>query len=275
MIFGEYAYNYVYSYGSYRNKTMWVRDADALQNEYDFVILGNSRAYYHLDPILITEKTGKQGLNLAINNSYPFEIKLMLQDFFKNSKADQAFIQVDYTYNVTQPDIQASVDWIPYIIEESLFRQFPKQQKEFIYYKSIPFYRYSKFESVLGFRNVLLSIVGKEPNFLLHNGFVSLQKRELDVKPFSFTLKNTANPHLKDIIDLVNEKGVELYFFTAPCYNSEGNFEVLSSQLPNYTNFSEAIEEEFLFSDAIHLNENGAIRFTEIFIDTYFEYKED
>jgi|GEM_PF-841507 len=268
---GEWSYSFIYNHGSYRNKVMWVRD---LKNQeiknFDYIILGSSRAYYHLDPILIEEKTGKKGLNLGLNNSYPFEIKLMLDQFFKSSTTKKVFIQVDYTFNVIQPDQEAFISFIPYLNEEDVYNEFSNNTNDFNILHTLPFYRYQKYESQLGFRNILLSSLNKKPTFLERNGFKPIPTATAYNESFTYELNPIQNQHIKEILDMAKQREVDVFFFTAPMYQCKGNHEVFKSLLNNYQDFSELVREKSYFVDAIHLNEKGAKLFTEVFSNTYF-----
>jgi len=269
MYVGEYVYTYVYNHGSYRDKVMWVRDLKS-QDSLDYVVLGSSRAYYHVDPILIEQKTGKKGFNLGYNNSYPFETKLMLKELLRNTHIEKIFIQADYTFNQQEPDSVASVQWMPYIKEENIFKEFEGYNETYSWYKNIPFYRYQVFESQLGIRNVMMSMLGKPPNFLNNNGFIPLDRNLNTLTPFTHHLENKRNEMYADMISIFEQERIEFHFFTAPLYRFKGNFDILEEYLANYTDYSKTIREDSLFSDRVHLKREGARLFTEILIEDYF-----
>lgn len=265
---GEYTYTYVYNHGSPRNKVMWVRDIGT--DSLDYVVIGNSRSYYHINPVLIEQETGEKGLNLAYVNSYPFELKLMTLEVLKNIKVQKIFIQVDYTYNLEIPDKMAQVPWIPYLKEKSIYSQYKNQDSQYKFFRWIPFYRYQYYESELGFRNVVLSMLGKKPNFYENYGFKPIhgQLQKLDV--FEHYLIDKENILLSDILGVCSNLNTEVYFFTAPIFQFKGNLDLMERWLPNYNNYTELIQERSLFSDPVHLKEEGAIRFTHQFIEDYF-----
>ena len=269
---GEYVYTYVYNHGSYRNKVMWVRGLEK-ETKLDYAILGSSRVNYHLDPTIIEKKTRAVGINLGLNNSYASDKLLMLEELLEKTHPKRVFVQVDYTFDKTGPNPVGSVSWMPYLKEERIFNHFSETEGNYTLYKNWPFYRYQIFESQLGIRNITMSLLGKQPNFLEREGFVPLRRNFNEASAFSHRLKDVENESYAAIQAICKEKGIDLYFFTAPLNGFQGNFKILEKYLPNYTDFSKAISEDHYFADEVHLKEAGAILFTELFVDTYFNNK--
>lgn len=265
---GELAYTYAYNHGSPRNKVMWVRSLDSDSLEY--VVLGSSRSYYHINPILIEQETGKKGLNLAYNNSYPFELKLMTLEVLKNIEVEEIFIQVDYTYNMEVPDKMAQVPWMPYLKEASIYSQYKNQDFRYKLFRWIPFYRYQYYESELGFRNVALSMLGKKANFYENDGFTPLHDEIQQLDVFDHYLIEKENYLLEDVVAACKDRSTKVNFFTAPIYQFEGNLEIMDRWLPNYRDYTHLIRERSLFSDPVHLKEEGANLLTRQLITDYF-----
>ena len=86
---------------------------------------------------------------------------------------------------------------------------------------------------------------------------------------FEINLQSPRNPQIEEIIRLCEEHNCTPHFFTAPFYGVEGadidGF--LGSKLPNYHDFSRAIQGKEFFRDKSHLNLKGARTFTDLFID--------
>lgn len=257
---GEYAYTYVYYKGTPRNKVMWVRSMEGV--EMDFAVLGSSRAQYHVDPMLIEIETGKIGYNFGSQNSYPFEIDLMAQTLLNRATVDQLLIQVDYTYNMDQPDREASIPWMPYIKEEGIYQRFEAHDPIYTWFRYLPFYRYQHFEGQLGIRNVLLSALGKQPDFYANRGFKPIDHQLQDLQPFSHYLKDTENKSLYDLEQMAAARGVETSYFIAPIRQFEGNLHLIKKYLPGLLDYTDLYQDPALFSDPIHLMSQGAQQFT-------------
>ena len=131
-------------------------------------------------------------------------------------------------------------------------------------------YRYLKFEGELGFRNVAVSLLGKSPDFLAEGGFKSRAGVLEQDTPYPYTLLQTKNKQIAEIIALAKEKQVALFFFTAPIYKPEEGFSTFEANLPNYKNMSTAVTNKNYFSDHMHVNNAGANLFTQKFIETFF-----
>jgi len=267
---GEWVYTYVYENGSYRNKAMWVRDLQP-SNNLDFVILGNSRANYHIDPLQIEGTTGLKGLNLGYNSSHPFDSELMLQEVLKNTNTKRVFVQLDHSYRTEAPDEVGSLPWLPFIKERNIQKTFSSYDTIFGGLAALPFYRYQKYESELGFRNIALSALGKSPKFVATAGFTPNFNSFIKKGFEPFVIENEQNAAIESLIQLCKEKDIQIEFFTAPVYQFKGDYDVLELRVSNYSNLSKTIKDKKYFIDEIHLNAEGAQIFTEIFIKHYFE----
>lgn len=264
-LIGEFAYTYVYEHGSPRNKVMWVRSLE--EDHLDFAILGSSRAQFHVDPLIIEEEKGWYGYNFGYENCYPFETNLMAQELLKHTSTERLWVQVDFTYNMDIPDVQAQVPWMPYIKEPEIYRHFEPHGRRYTLFKWIPFYRYQYFEGSLGLRNVLLSALGKEPDFYENRGFKGIdhQLQELDV--FEHYLEEQENQSLKQLLQTTSEQSVQTSFFIAPIQDFEGNLPIMAQWLPNLKDYTNSFPDASDFSDPIHLRQEAAREFTQLLIN--------
>lgn len=269
----DFIYGRVYKNGAIRDKVMWLRD---FKNEsLDFVVFGSSRANNFVIPNLIFDKTGKRGLNVAVQASGPLEIELAVREYLKHNTAKRFFIQVDHWYNKENPDITGQLSWLPFIVEDAIYEVFKPYGKEYWFYKYVPFYRYQMFDARIGYRNVLLGMLNKGADYYPSRGYTeSKGKLKID-KPYKFALIDKPNPHFSKISEICKENDIELVYFTAPIYRPEGSFDVLEKHLPNYHDLSNTIQDKDLFSNQIHLNKKGAKVFTNMLVDLFFESPSD
>jgi hypothetical protein len=269
LVFLDFLYTSIYEHPVHaRDKVSWLNNLKP--DQFDYAIFGSSRAFFNLNPQQIKIETGLNGINLAYPASDNFEIKLMINQFLKHQKTKKIFIQVDDRYNSEQFNATAIVPWLPYIRENSIYREIHTVDPTAFYDKYVPFYRYMMNDSKLGFREIIMCFT-KPNKFGKTNGFTPLYGEMKNDKFFTFELEDTSNKHLEAIIEICKKEEIELYFFTAPYYKTQFNAEVLSKHLPNYQDFSGSIGDKDCFRDVNHLNKKGAEKFTSLFSNIYFK----
>jgi hypothetical protein len=260
-----------------RAKNSRLKTAIAIQisekDSLDYALFGSSRSMRHVNPILIEAETNLKGYNFGCISCQPFEIKLLVFETLKRIHLDRIFIQVDYSYNEHKPNKTAKVSWYPFLKEKDIYSEFSKFEKDAFYLKNIPLYRYLKFDSKIGFRQALLSVL-KKPCFKDDYGYVNSTVSNIDLEKFNYYLKDFENPQLKEIIAFCKKKRTDVYFYTSPIYSEYPNHIVLKKYLPNYTDFSMTISQRSFFNDALHLNKLGDSIFTKLFIKKYFVLKD-
>ncbi|MFD1014605.1 hypothetical protein [Winogradskyella rapida] len=236
----------------------------------DYAIFGSSRAFYHVNPKQILQKTNQLGVNLAYPAVTNLEIKLMVHTFLEKHHVKRIFIQVDKVYNKESLDPLAIAPWTPFIGDDYVYNEIKKYDSLAIYKKYIPFYRYMQNDTKLGFRELALTFI-KDNNFESNLGFSGIVgTMEKDENYTLKALENKTNEHLVEIINMCKKNKIACYFFTAPYYQTDFNTEVLRVNLPNYMDYSKSIDNMNMFHDYQHLNRDGAKVFTDFFINTYF-----
>jgi len=268
----DLVYTKIYNHPTHaRSKVSWLKNIKKNQ-EFDFAIFGSSRGFYHLNPKQIETETGLYGINLAYPGSNNFEIKLMVKEFLNLQQVKKIFIQVDNQYNKEYIDNIAVIPWMPYIKEESIYKEIKAVDNKAFYKKNIPFYRYMIYDSKLGFRELIMNLI-KPNKFEQNNGFANIygDMQQSINKSLIFELEDKKNKQLEEIVAICKKEDIELYFFTAPYYKTSLNTNVLKKNLPNYADFSKSINQVEFFRDFSHLNSLGAKKFTEIFSSAYFK----
>jgi hypothetical protein len=267
----EKIYTASYKEFGIKNKIQWIRSMNS-QDTLDYAVFGSSRVLYHIDPIIIQKRSGKIGLNLGYIGAGPFETYLAVKEYLRKNKVRDVFIQVDRQYSKQNRDEIGQLSWIPYLKEDEIFKDFQIFGNEYLYYHYIPFYRYQKFESRLGLRSVISNITRPNLNFNEKKGYNPVSVGFKGNKEFSIKMNNEKRSIYYDKIDeLCKANNIKVYYFTAPYYNSDINFESLMSYFKEYKDFSNLILNKEYFADNIHLNKNGATQFTKHFCDIYFQ----
>ncbi|MDB2462802.1 hypothetical protein N9W61_01720 [Algibacter sp.] len=279
VIVGMYVLDILYSYafqnGIPRNKIQNILQTK--NTHYDFVFLGSSRTEYHIDCKLIEQLTGKSCVNFGLSGGSIGDMLILLTLADANGVTfDNAFLQVDYNYNSNGLSKNFKASLIPFLNNANIKKELKKDKDNF-YYNNIPFYRFMKYDKVVGFREAILATIKKKPKINLDVGFNPktgiglLQSGNLPV------IYNEKNDEIESIIKFVKERKAKLNFFTAPyCMNMKNReyFDILNSRLPNLTNYSSIFDdkEEYFFNCG-HLNIEGAREFTKILIEDITSYK--
>ncbi|WP_159023054.1 hypothetical protein [Formosa sp. L2A11] len=270
----DQVYTYIHKNTAPRNIPDYIMQLTP-KDSLDYVILGSSRALHGLDPLLIKKQTQKKGFNFGVPGSSFFEIKLTVKQLLKKNITKNIYIQVDYIWNEVYNSEVPTIGWLTYINDREIYNDFKEidSKNEYILYNKIPFYRYIKFDSKLGFRELLMSLFNRHTSEIENSGYAPLfGKLKNSKSTFKYTLNQNINPHVAEIIALCKKNNINVFFFTAPIYNFQGNNTVLTKNLTNYTDFSNSVSDFKLYQDNTHLNINGSELFTELFIKTYFNH---
>jgi len=162
----EWAFNYCYYNPKYpRSKISSIKNPE-IEETIDYAFIGSSRCINYINELQINESTWLNGHNFGYRACNPFEIKLTALELLKSRNVRRILVQVDKSFDEELPDSMAMVEWIPYLKEPEISGQFASYFDVIGIMKNLPFYRYMKYESQIGFRNVLLSMFGKERTFM-------------------------------------------------------------------------------------------------------------
>ncbi len=251
-----------------RSKVSWIMsmtDKDTL----DYALFGSSRCIHTINPTIINKELGTNGLNLAYQASNPLEVKLSLKTLLKKKRVKRIFVQVDYSYNQHGPHPLAEIAWMPFIKEDYIYNELKTYDDKYTYLKRIPFYRYMKYDSKIGFRDLFFNYT-KKSAVNEHYGYAPKYTVMKKYKANTSKPKAIENPHIKEVIDICKEYGIKLDFFTAPMYLFQGDNSALRDMLPNYKDFTTVIKDKKKYQDNTHINDEGAKEFTKIFMNHYF-----
>jgi hypothetical protein len=223
-----------------------------------------------LNETLLNEKYGLNGMNLA-HASFRANEQLMITEALlaNNNKICTLFIQVDNLWNELEPSFLASHIFMPFIYEDLVAKNY-LQQKGYLKYYYIPFYKYISFEPKIGIRNVIMNLLSKQSISKTMFEAHDVNNYEGPAK-YSYKLIDKMNPYIEKIITICKQNNINLMFYTAPIYNLESNNDIFYKYLTDYTDFSSIISDSTFFRDALHLNNSGAKLFTECFGKHYFE----
>lgn len=271
MFLSDYIYSYILINGTPRSKIQY--SLQRSDEHFDYIFLGSSRTENHIQCELIEEVTGKSCVNFGISGGLIGDMLILMKVLSnQNISYDRVFIQVDHTYNYTGVSEDTKARLMPYNYDLVVRKELKKDVNN-IYYNNIPFYRYMKFDRVVGFREVIVSLIGKKSNMDYSDGFKANIGSGLDHTGNLPETLAVANYELKELKNLVKENGGTLDYFTAPFCSITKNRELgekLKKRIPTLRSYISIYDDrEEYFYDCAHLNIEGATDFTKRIIEDY------
>lgn len=266
-------YTLVYSNSAIRNKVQFLMNAPP-QN-YDAIILGSSRAENHVVPELF-QKQGLKVYNFGMGGGGLCDDSLLLKLFFETGNTTQKiFFQVDLQFmgEIPAPAIQAT--FLPFLTTNpTIYNHYKDNTEQSFALAYVPFYRYCKLDSKIGFRELVLTLLNKKGKFFESEGFIALENTLNSKQKYTLPIEvNKKNKYYDEIKAICIKNKVELIPFIAPfCVyvNQADFFSKLKQNVPELHDYSNAIKADSLFATCGHLNKNGAEVFTKILLKDQF-----
>ena len=267
----DFVYTRVFEKSTPRHKYQYFRSFEG--KSIDYVFLGSSRVENSIIPNEIEKKTNKKAMNLGFQAAKMQDIFTLLQLIKAyNIQTKKVFIQVDYIFNIENGYSNVlPYEIMPFIRNNEVTKTYLDSRFEdatMLYY--FPFYRYSEFDSKIGFRELFLQVLGKRTAILKDKGFIGLQG---DLRNSEFEFPNSIiekNKYLDQIRQFAENNKIDVVYYCSPISFKTKNREYvaqLKSKIPELLDFSSVIEDDKMFKDCTHLNTNGARFFTQFFID--------
>jgi len=265
-------------------KPFWVMNQR--NKEYDFGVIGSSRAENMIDIVTMEAQTGSKGINLAVQGTSHAGLYLMLNHFLGNgNKLKLLLVQVDeYSFDSKNSyTVPFQVyEYLPYIADSktSEIIKDNSDNDKFLMWSLLPFTRYIEFNSY--YINYLSNYIFKGKNNDLNNTKgTSLVKKshsfvfdKTTVVPKKRNIDDNDIRYLDKIVELANNSNTRVILFTAPQYyeilpylNTHKIFLNIMKNKYNslpYINYEFDIlsKEQSLFNDVSHLNNVGSILFS-------------
>ena len=278
LLFLDYSYTKVYENSNPRTKFQYFRSLK--DKKINYIFLGSSRVENTIVTSSIEKQTGKSAVNLGFQASKLGDLYTMLKLVKKyNIQTDKIFIQVDYIFNIE--DGYSNVmqyELMPFVKENEITEEYYERHfkgKNEIYY--FPFYRYIHFDAKIGLRELILNIANKETKIVKNKGFVALQGNSSGHKNALPIQINDTNKYYYKIKEFAKINNMPVAFFCAPFCKQTKNLvfmEKLKMKIPGLYDFSGVVNDDKMFANCSHLNQNGANYFTsylikKILIDKY------
>lgn len=263
----------IISQSSERNKVENV--LHSFGKKYDVVILGTSRANNHFVTDLF-EKKGLKSFNYGISGSHLFETSLLLKLMMANKfQIKNLILEADLSICNEKRDEGTTARFMPYIHTNSIIKEHYKNEIDFKQLYYVPFYRYIKFDAKIGFREVYEVLAEKPTNTLYNKGYYPLiSDKKGSMKNDISTLKVIRNKYYEEIKKLCKQNNINLIVVMTPmCKNTKGldYFDKVKKQYPEINNFENSVTDDRYFASCGHLNNEGAIIYTNHIINTFFK----
>jgi hypothetical protein len=268
----DFLYTTVYLQSDYRGKIDYVYNSNA--RNYDVVILGSSRANNHFVAPMFEEK-GLETFNFGMSGSHLFENSLLLKLMVeRNYKIKNLIIEVDLNLSNEKRADGIASKFLPYIHDSNIIRDHFRDQEEFMEMYYLPFYRYIKYDSKIGFREMVFTAIHKKTNALDNLGFYPLEKHKNgNMKNDIRALKPLHNKYYEEIKQLCKANNINLITVMTPmCENTKGidYFEKVQQMYPEIHNYENVVQEDKYFSSCGHMNDAGARLFTARILKDFF-----
>ena len=157
----DFLYTIAYEKSTGRNKIQAI--VNAPKSNLDVLILGSSRANNHF----VTAEFEKQKIkafNFGMSGATLEESALMLKFFIANKwQIQNVLLEVDLNLNSEGFSDGTRALFMPFL-RNPIVRDYYKSSANFNEMYSIPFYRYTVYESKIGLRELFFSIINKKSN---------------------------------------------------------------------------------------------------------------
>lgn len=266
-------YTVVFMQSKNRGKVETVVNSKA--KKYDVVILGSSRANNHFVAQMFEDK-GLKTFNYGMSGGHLFEASLMLKLMIERKYTiKNVILEADLNLSNDKESEGVSAKFLPYIHNSEAVKDHFSDQEIFkeLYY--IPFYRYVKYDSKIGFREIYKIIKTDKTNALDNLGYYPLVKHKNGNMKNNIVNLNPLphNKYYQEIKDICKANGINFIAVMTPmCENVKGMnyFDKVKKAYPEIHNYENVVIEDKYFSSCGHMNDTGARIFTTRIINDFF-----
>ena len=267
----DYIYSVAYLQSEQRGKIGYIFNSQP--QKYDVVILGSSRANNHLVTQMFTDK-GLKTFNFGIQGSKLFESDLVLKLLLeKKNTIKNVIIDVDVTLKSDQKSEAVFLKFLPYLHKSKVINTHFENQENHnaLYY--LPFYRYAKYETKIGFREVFFNGINKKSQELNDGGYNGLPSLQQKMKIEDLRYDPKRNSYYEEIKEICKTNHINLIAIMTPvCEKAKGidYFKKVNKLYPEICNYENAVIEDKYFYSCGHMNDKGARIFTAKILKDFF-----
>lgn len=269
----DFGYTKVFLQSSDRGKIEKVFNSKG--EKYDVVVLGSSRANNHFVAQMFEDK-GLKTFNYGMSGGHLFEASLLLKLMLeRNYQIKNIILEADLNLSNDHQAEGVSAKFLPFLHESETIKRHFEKEPDFMELYCIPFYRYVKYDSKIGVREIFFTLASRKSKWLDNNGYYPLGK-----KPNANMKNNIANlnpleknSYYYEIKQLCKQKGINFIAIMTPmCENTKGMdyFDKVKKLYPEIQNYENVVLEDQYFSSCGHLNDAGARLFTARILKDFF-----
>lgn len=262
------------------NKKQWVLAQE--NGDYDYAVLGSSRAFGAFDMNLLDSLTGMSGINLASNGSGFKDNLLVLKLFLNSNTIDKLYLQVDLGSLNSKDSFSNefhAFTFLPYWSD----RKVQDVLKEEIHVfdnqltSALPQWRYFYYNKYFSPMEVMRKAksANSQQDFYtkvkggMQSSAIANQSLESEIKLYPQPVKVDIVDldYMREIFALAESRNIRTILFVAPRYQSDHLFlQTVLEQFPYPKLFPEGFDESdrTLFQDQGHLGDHGRYVFTYI-----------
>lgn len=266
-------YTFIFMQSENRGKIETIFNSKA--QKYDVVMLGSSRANNHFVSQMFEDK-GLKTFNYGMSGGHLFEASLMLKLMIERKyEIKNIILEADLNLSNDKKSDGVSAKFLPYIHNSDIIKKHFSNEENFneLYY--IPFYRYIKYDSKIGFREIF-KIESKETTNALDNlGFYPLKKHKNGNMKNNIINLNPLkqNKYYEEIKEICKANKINFIPVMTPmCENVVGMnyFDKVKKAYPEIHNYENVVLENKYFSSCGHMTDEGAKLFTARILKDFF-----
>jgi hypothetical protein len=258
------------------------------KNNYDFLILGSSRAESHVSPKILDSSLRVNSFNLGIPGSFIHQQLAFLNAYLKHhNKPKTLVLSVDIHGYVPLTDYKTIGDfnrYFPYLNHDDFYKDMCTIAPNYFFYKNIAAYRLAFDKKDESLNNAIRGYLQYQESTLpYYKGFAFSPYEEANGRLSQDTVakfESLPPPIIWKAFENLNktchEQGIDLIVVFSPLYKS------LRDAIKNEVRLRSAIKQVFkgrfcldytfssisdtrsLFTDPMHLNKQGALQFSQI-----------
>lgn len=286
-----YLLEYIHYRGLLMNKAGFYakyKTAFLKHNQFNFLVLGSSRAEMHYNTRFIDSLWHVNAFNLGMTGASPEMTFRTLRAYSKKSKAPK---QIIYEFDINnindyKKEINDFNNYFPFLYADNFFDEFVKVEPRYRWFKWLPYYSLP----YCGLKNFSTSIHGltHKPNkndenyykgYVATTGVLNIER----IKESKAIMLNKKNgDYLDSIIRFCKSHSIQIFVVTSPIFmgghqefsNKRVFVEKIrrrfNGQGVKYFDFSELnfVNDSSFFLDRYHMNARGADKFTKMLCDS-------
>lgn len=233
--------------------------------QFDYILLGSSRALTTINTKQLDELNGTKGVNLSIDDTSLPSHLLMLKHFFnKGFSTKQVILNVDtQSFNTSAKNINNNdYRFAPFLFDEAIHEYYSDYENEGVkkltYSKYMPFLSVAYYNAELFFPSIYSLIDDTRRNRFDEKGNYTYPENTFQFKgERKISNVNINNPLLQEVKELCDKNNVSLVLYIAPIRNYTINASTeIDVQLINH---SGVINDDQLYYDLAHVNHKGRV----------------